>query len=214
MAQQENEPRPIMLLFGEGNFSFSKILPKLDIYNDFDIISTDLERNGHADLKSNLEALPRRITPNCPRFFTKFGVDIRYANWKSIFDDCFPKEDLRSLDVIQFNFPWYAKAGINIDLIKAFFEFGRQNLKANGQLKLALVSNQSRHYKNYGFNDENGTFKSIYTDYGFELMSTKHFCKEYPCDQDEYYHVTSASIEDLMFHIRDYGLEYTFTRSE
>ena len=214
MAQQENKPRPIMLLFGEGNFSFSKILPKLGIYNEFDIISTDLERNDHADLKSNLEALPRRITPNCPRFFTKFDVDILAANWKSIFDTCFPNEATRSLDVIQFNFPWFARSGLNIELIKAFFEFGRQNLKPNGQLKLALVSNQSRHYNNYGFNDENGTFESIYTDYGFKQKSTKHFCDVYPCGQDEYYHVTSTNNADIMFDIRKNGLEYTFTRSE
>ena len=102
--------RPILLIFGEGDFSFSKSISEMDIYQGYDIIATEyidkarLETK-YQNLKQHIESLLTELNDNKPRFFIRYEIDITQKNWTQIFNSIYPNEEIRYPDIIQFNFP-------------------------------------------------------------------------------------------------------------
>ena len=181
-----SENRPILLLFGEGDFSFSKTLIELNNYQDYDIIATEFrkenELQGYPNFQDNI-----RIVRTSPNFKILFGVDIMTCNWDDIYTRVYGKtsDQIPQVDIIQFNFPWFTYPPPNpygtVDLINRFFEFGRNNLKSDGELKLAINYESADYVRiKYGINDltringfEHIGNQNIHTDFrGYQHVSS------------------------------------------
>ena len=203
--------RPIILLFGEGDFSFSRCLADLCTTKRYDVIATEyrekqnlLEYKNFINNERHLRLMPSDAKSDGPRFFVQFGVDLCRISWESIFAQHFPGELLRQPDVIQFNFPWHVNfKAENEDLLRSLFSFAAENLKPDGELRLAIVNTSSTYHWKYGFSEQ------LYKDEGFSLVGSDKFCPLYP----GYRHVSSLPNQDLMYEIEKYGFEYRFKRA-
>ena len=191
MSQQTN--RPIMLLFGEGDFSFSRCLTDLCTTKRHDVIATEyreihelLEYKNFINNVTHLHLMSSDGQSDRPRFFVQFGVDLCRTSWESIFAQHFPGELLRQPDVIQFNFPWHVNfQAENEDILRSLFSFAAENLKQDGELRLAIVNTFSTYHWKYGFSEQ------LYEDNGFSLVGSDKFCPLYP----GYRHVSSFAYQ-------------------
>jgi hypothetical protein len=146
----DDNDKPIILLIGEGNFSYTKCLIKYNNYPNYIIISTDL--NDNTDGSSHYNELINHETYN-RSLFIKFEIDVTNLNWGELFRACFPSEaiPIRPPNIIQFNCPWqfgYDNAPTN-KLVLSLFEIANEILPVRGLLKLATVTENSPYFKQY-----------------------------------------------------------------
>ena len=197
-----SENRPILLLFGEGDFSFSKTLIELNNYQDYDIIATEFrEENdlkGYPNFQDNI-----RIVRTSPNFKILFGVDIETCDWENIYKRIYGESEteIPKIDIIQFNFPYYFRDNTTVGfkktapLVDKFFEFGRNKLKSNGELKLALSTNHLAEYEIEDYTKING----------FSYIGNENFHDTFP----GYKHVSSMP-GIIMPEIRSSGILITY----
>ena len=197
--------KKILLLFGEGDFCFSKTLITLNKFQDYDIIATEYRQEKeltYPKFKENIGNV--KASKN---FHILFGVDINACDWSDIYTRAFgkSKSEISEVDIIQFNFPWYFRDGTTIgfsstkSLVDNFFEFGRINLKPGGELKLA-INNDIKYYKEYGIED----YKNID---GFEFIKEENFYGTFP----GYKHVSSMP-DRTITDISKKGILITYSR--
>ena len=142
---------PILLLVGEGNFSFAYHLMKNKTYPEHIIIATDLTDYTPSNPKyiSELKQMPEFNKT----FFIKFGVDVIKLSlqWKTIFHELKLPGYYRPPNIIQFNFPWnFSEYSDTKYLIRSLFEQSNIILDSStGVIKLSLLGQENIWYGMY-----------------------------------------------------------------
>lgn len=151
-----NVMRPILLLIGEGNFSFTFHLLKNKTYPEHIIVATDLTDYTVSNPKYINEL--KQMSEYNKTFFIKFGIDVAKmsSQWEKLFYELKLPGEYRPPDIIQFSFPWNFDAYDDTKyLIRWLFEQSASLLTSKkGILKLSLLGKESMWYRMYDI-DEN-----------------------------------------------------------
>ena len=203
--QHQREEKKIILLLGEGNFSFTKSLIENKTYPHHIIIATDLndslsqEDSEYIEDFLGFEGLDDSL-------FIKFGVDVINLNWPGLFKEIFQLEKVRNPDIIQFNFPWrpFDSEFTTHQIVRGVFEAASGLLDAGGLLKMGLVNKGSKYYCQYDLDSCLDEFKDRFKDVS---QNGRLFMDLYP----GYKHASSIR-SNKVYDVDAYGMERVFEK--
>ena len=201
----QREEKKIILLLGEGNFSFTKSLIENKTYPDHIIIATDLndslcqEDSEYIEDFLGFEELDESL-------FIKFGVDVTKLDWPGLFKELFKQEKVRNPDIIQFNFPWrhFDSEFSTHQIVSGVFEAASGLLDACGLLKMGLVNKSSKYYCQYDLDNCLDEFKDRFKDFS---QNGRLFTDLYP----GYKHASSIR-SNKVYDVDAYGMERVFEK--
>jgi hypothetical protein len=148
------ESKQIILILGDGNFSFTSCIVKDVNYHNFIIFATDIQ-DEQAKADKYLNEL-RNMDCYNKRLFIEISplgnVENINQSWKQIFEKYIPNQKLRNPDIIQFNCPWHLDfENTTEELVSEFFRNGSDLLNVGGKLKIGLVDKNNTYYEKYDF---------------------------------------------------------------
>lgn len=203
--------KKILLILGEGNFSFTYSIIKKELYPDYYIFATDITN----EILNNstlffLEELKQSPVYN-KRLFIDFGIDAKYISfeWEFLFKKYFPNEPVRSPNIIQFNCPFYYfssttknTAENTSQLVYEIFRNANEMLEKDGKLKMGFVKKDDYYYKEYQLEKCMDKFPKL-----IHQQDIPNFHSLY----EHYEHV--SNIESSIPGIEN-NVEHTFTKME
>jgi hypothetical protein len=201
----QREEKKIILLLGEGNFSFTKSLIENKTYPDHLIIATDLNDSLSQDDSEYLEDF-LGFEGLDESLFIKFGVDATKLDWPGLVKELLKQEKIQNPDIIQFNFPWrpFDSEFTTHQIVRGVFEAASGLLDAGGLLKMGLVNKGSKYYCQYDLDSCLDEFKDRFKDVS---QYDRLFTDLYP----GYKHASSIR-GNKVYDVDAYGMERDFEK--
>jgi hypothetical protein len=169
-----DESKKIILILGDGNFSFTSSIVKDVNYHNFIIFATDISdklanTDKYLDELKNMDCYNKRLFIEISQNANVININ---QSWGLIFEKFIPNQKLRNPDIIQFNCPWHLDfENTTEELVSEFFRNGSNLLNVGGILKIGLVDKNNKYYEKYDF--ENTIIKYpnlVYQDYQPKLL--------------------------------------------